>query len=426
MKGLGMREIDRHRGRKHSGQYDRPKWFVHNGVNYRVPSEYHSNVPCASILSDEYGMPSPVTRKYLDDPGRSSEGLHKNPLRRLFEYERSLWPSHGFISPYKDDSGRARRDEREYELWLLWNRGRIEEMMNQDVDEEIDWPHNRAINYAKPRGGLPGVMETPRRRARRMHRPTREYNRPPHRPHGSVDPRDPINRPPVIPNAMNSIPRVTNSLPSSLYENVGDRHPRRRPTNIRLPGPRNTQRTSHPVYGTRRYGEPPGRLGPHIVDHRGHSLRRRNPFIHDDDLQDEGRTEFITPHPGFHREPRIHRPHRFSDDEDEDEDEEDTRSHFSTGSYTRLRHDLPPRIVYPPIYPYHGRPLDRHHEVELDDEDEDELFHSDGDYVHRGRVPYGIGIGRESRRARVGRRGYDLEDLDYGLSGDEDEYLLRH
>lgn len=429
MKGLGMREIDRHikgekKGRKYSGEYDRPKWFFHDGVNYRVPPEYHSNVPCTSDPVDDYGMLSPETQKYLDKPGRSSEGLGKDPVRGTFELDRSQWRSLGFISPYEGVQGRIERDQKEYVFWLFHNRERVEEMMNQDFDER-DWPYNYLANHAQRRRSPLRVIEhahrrNPRTPHERHDRFARIDNRPHHRAHGSFDPRDPKNRPPVPPNARNFIPRVTNRLSSSLYRNAGSRHPHQYPTDIRLPSSR-TNRASYPAYGIYGYGERPGRLGPHIVDNRGHRLRGRNPFINGDELQDEGRPEFITPHRGFRRQPRIHRPHHFlDDDEDEDEDEEDVRSQFSTRSYTRHRDNLSPEIMYPHIGPHHGRPLGLHHNYEFDDEDE--LYRPIGEYVRRRRDPYGIGIGR----VRDGRRGYGREDLDYDFSDDEDELLLYH
>ena len=417
-----MREIDRHikdgkKGRNYSGECDRPKWFFSDGVNHPIPPEFYSDKPCTRIPVDDYGMQSLATRKYLDDPGRSSQGLNEDRVWQMFEHDRSQWPSLGYISPYKNHPGRKRRDDQEFVLWRHWNKGRVARLMDQDFDEEPDWPYDYAV-----RGKPPGVSEYAHRRDARMPYQTRRrprvYNRPQYQ-RGPIDYRDPKYRPPVPPNAMNSIPRATNRLPSSLYQNISSRHSHRHPADIRLPNPR-TNRASHPAYGIRGYGEPLGQLGPHTVDNRGHRQRRGNPFIYDDELQDEERTEFITRHPSLHRQPRIRRPHHFLDD-GEEEDEEDTRSHFSTGSYDRV----PPQIVYPPIPPYYGRPLDHDPEFELDDEDEDELFRPNGEYLHSKRGPYGIGIGREGRRVRAGRRGYDREDLDYEFSGDEDDFF-RH
>ena len=428
-----MREIDRceKKGRNYSGNYNRPKYFFHNGVNYPVPPELHNDKPYHVHDYEDYG----VTQKYLDEPGRSSEGLAKNTVTRQFEYDRSQWPRQGFISPFKDVRGRALRDEGEFKLWRYWHphQERIEELMDREFDEGYNREYNHIGGNPRQRGRPPRIIGNAHRKVRlEPHRQRRDlaiYDRPSHRQHGSIDIRDPKNRPPYPTSGMNSIQIGKADLPSSIYQHARGRHPQRYPAGIRVPGSRETNRAPHPAYETRGgYGEPPGRLSPHIIDNRGHTLRGRRPLNYDDDyeFQDEGRPEFI--HPGISRHPTLHGHHPFTNDDDDDEDKDDTHSHHSTGSYQRHRRGLSPHIVYPPFHPYHGRPLGHSrridpHEFVIDHENEyeDELFRRSGRYVRPRRGHYGIGIGREGGPVRVGRRGYDGDDLDYGFSGDEDE-----
>ena len=421
MKGLGMREMDRYikdekKGRNYSGNYNRPKFFFHNGINYPVPPELYNDKPYQIIDYEDY-----VTQEYLAEPGRSFEGLAENPILRQFEYDRSQWSRQGFISPFKDVRGRALRDEGEFKLWRYWHphRERIEEIMDRQFDEGYNKEYNLIGGNPRQRGRPPGIMGQAHRKARvEPHRQRRDfatYNRPSHRQHGLIDIRDPKNCPPYPTSGINSIQIAPEGLPSSTYQHPRGRHPQRYPAGIRVPGTRDINRAPHPVYGSRGgYGEPPRRPGPHIGDNRRHGLERERPLIYDDgyETQDEWRPEFI--HPGIHR----HYP--FTNDDDDDDDEHDIHSHHSTGSYQRHPRGPSPRIIYSPLAPYYGRPLGHsrrihRHDLEIDDEDEyeDELFRRSGRYGRPRRGHYDIGIGR---------RGYDGDDLDYGFSGDEDEF----
>ena len=435
MKGLGMREIDRYikdeqKGRNYSGKYNRPKFFSHNGINYPLPPELYNDKPYHIHDYEDYG----VTQKYLDEPGRSSEGLAKNPLTRQFEHDRSQWPRQGFTSPFKDVRGRALRDEGEFKLWCYWHphRERIEEIMDDEFDEGYNREYNHIGGNRRQRSRPPGIIRNAHRKVSlEPHRQRRDlaiYNRPSHRQHGSIDIRDPKNRPPYPTSGINSIQIGTADLPSSIHQRARGRHPQRYPAGIRVPGSRDTNHPPHPAYGIRGgYGEPPGRLSPHIMDNRRHRLRGRRPLMCDDDyeIQDEGRPEFV--YPGIHRHPALHRHHPFTTD---DEDEEDTHSHHSTRSYQRHRRGLSPRIVYSSLPPYYGRHLGHSrrtdpHEfvIDAEDEDDNELLRRSGRYVRPGRGHYGIGSERERGCVRVGRRGYDGDDLDYEFSGDEGEFF---
>ena len=427
MKGLGMREIDRYikdekKGRNHSGNHDRPKYFLHNGDNHPVPPHLHGDKPYKIPDYEYYGIElDPVTRKYLDEPGRSSEGLARNRITRRFEYDRSQWPRLGFISPAKEVRGRALRDEQEFKLWRYWHPRRevIEEMMDEDFDGGYNREYIRVGGNPRQRGRPPGIIEQAHRKGRvephRPHRAFATYDRPSHRQQGLIDITDPRNRPPYPSSGINSIQIAPEGLPNSIYQRARGRHPQRYPAGVRVPGFRDTLRAPHPAYETRGgYGEPSGRPGPHVHmrDNHGHRLGRRNPLIYDNvyETQDEGRPEFN--HPDIH-------PHYPFTNDDEDEDEHDTHSHHSTGSYQRHRRGLSPDYVYPQLPPYYGRPLghsrrNNRHELEFVDENEfeDELF--SGRYVRPRRGYHGIGIGR---------RGYDGDDLNYGFSGDDDEFF---
>ena len=430
MRGLGMRGTDKYikdqqRGRKVTGNYNRPKVFQHHGDNYPVvPPELYGDEPFKIPPGYVDYNTALVTEKYLDDSRRKSEGLSGDYVWRLFEYDRSRWPLYGFISPYKSVRGRATRDEQEFRLWHHWHpvRDKLQERMNEESDEGYDSPYNRIDNDAQLRGVLPGADRyLARRRGQQSYGQRRgavSYNRPRHHQRGYVDYRNPIYRPPYPDYDTNLVQRDTERPPQGPHDIRRDRNPRRHPPTRRLRGPRGTGHPQHPPYGVLenemrqgRFGQPAGDYYPtrpsggnHVIyDHRN---------IFDDDV-----TPFVPRRPHPH-----HRPHQLHE-EGEDEDEESTMSQHSTGSYVRRPS---PEIVYPVPAPYHGRPLGynsrRHgrHEGDIDDEDgEDEPFLGRRGRMGRRRGVYGIG--REGGRIRVGPRGYDREDLGFVLSGDEDD-----
>ena len=424
-----MREMNRYikdqnRARNYSGNYNRPKFFLHNGVNYPVPPDLHSDKPF-HVLPPLGFEPNPVTRKYLADPRRNSEGLAKDYDKRLFEYDRSMWSRQGFISPYENVRGRTTRDDLEFALWHHWhpNQEGIEERMDLESNEgyyrSFPYIDNNARLRGRPPGGTKHAYHRNHQDLYQSRRRADGYNRPRYRQRGSVDIRDPKNRPPYPRHEINSVQTGAHGLPSTIYQPIGRRHSQRYPTGIRLPNPRDVNHLQHPLHEIRGYGEPPQRPDHPVMDHHGRRPRGQNPFIYDGyDIQDDTRPVFLPP------PPRIHPYHHLNDDdEDEDEDEEDIRSQHSTGSYTRGR--PPPHIVWPGLPPYHGRPLGHsrrtgRHEYDINDEEDDELFRRSGGYMRRRRGRYGIG--REGGRVRVGLRGYDGEGLDYGFSGDEDDF----
>ena len=430
MRGLGMRGTDKYikdqqRGRKVTGNYNRPKVFQHHGDNYPVdPRELYGDEPFQLPPGYAKYNTALVTGKYLDDSRRKSEGLSKDYIWRLFEYNRSQWPLYGFISPHKHDRGRARRDEQEFRLWHHWHpvREKLQEIMNEEADEEYDSPYDRIDNDAQLRGVLPGPDRyLARRRYQQPYGQRRgavSHNRPRHHQRGLVDHRNPIYRPPYPGFDTDLIQRGTERRPQGPHGIRREKNPRQHPPTRRLQGPRGTGHPQHPPYGILgngmqqgRFGQPPGDYYPTRPNRGNHVL-----FDHYDILDDNG--PFFVPR----REHPHHRPHALHE-EDEDEDEEDTMSQHSTGSYVRR---LSPEIVYPVPAPYHGRPLGHHsrrhgrHEDNIDDEDdEDELFLGRrGNMGRRGGV---YGLGREGGRIRVGPRGYDREDLGYVFSGDEDD-----
>ena len=122
MRGLGMREIDRHikshkRGRKELDKYDRPKPFLPNrhGGDYPMPLGVHNN---RSIEFAPYTTGEDITllgSRYLDGHHGSLGGLPDDYVWRLFEWERSR---QGYISPFKNVHGRKARERMEFEDWL--------------------------------------------------------------------------------------------------------------------------------------------------------------------------------------------------------------------------------------------------------------------------------------------------------------------
>lgn len=434
MRGLGMRDTNRYikdqkRGRKDIDNFNRPKFFSHDGKNYRVlPSELHGDKHYK--IPHAYHDPTTalVMRKYLEDPQRSFAGLSESYVWRQFEYERSQWPLRNFTSPYKNDRGRTKRDEHEFILWHHHHpfRQEIEERMDEELEEGCDRPYDRILHKMQLRGGLPGgnlhVIPRNYQEPYRQRRSGAIYNRPGHRQRGSVDYRDPIFRPPYPSDDTNPVQRTTQRAAHGPHEGRSNRHPQLFSTGRRSHGPRGAAHSRYPVMeipgnsaGGGRFGQPP--RDPYVS-----RFTRGNPMIFNDPtFLDDALPTFL---------PRRGDPHRHHDHHlhDEDEDEDDFTSQHSTGSY--VRHPSP-QIIYPAPAPYHGRALRHshrrrhgHHEDYADDDDDDDDEHFLGRRGHMGGRRGLFSLGRDGGRGiRVGLGGHGREDLEYGYSGDEDDLL---
>ncbi len=343
------------RGRPDPGEFDRPRAPYGEGNNRmpfgRSPHHHRGN----------------------------SEGLSFHYLERLFDYERDhLWPSRGFISPYKDYPGRTARRRREFELWLHWHpvRDYVELRMFYDYERGYGWPYGYNLNShhrSSPRQSRSIDIRDPR-------------SRPPYITDRSVyGPPDPIERSAYIQKLTGDIPR------EARRDCMGRVHERHSHTQ-RPHGAGGRNHPQHPFY------EPPrdrSRYPPprRHHEHRDRSTsRRRHPRTNPD----------YDPHfsNGYHpyKHPRTHHhpPHEY-EDEDEDDFSDDLSSQSSNESYIRT-----------PRHNRRSRP--RRHETYTDDED------GDGYFNHRGRG----GSRRDSGRSRRGSRHYDGEHVDYDFSGDED------
>ena len=414
MRGLGMRDTERHiknkhRGRKDLDNYNRPKPLLLNGDGgiYPMPGGVRGNrsFKFPPYMADE--DMALVGTNYLDAPQGALGGLKGGYVWRLFEYERSQWPRQGFISPYRGHRGRATRDELEFELWLQWhpNRGTLEEKMDGDYGRGYVRPpnciHNDLRKFSRLIGELGhsgfGLNQEPYRprRGRTGHK------RPPHRQRGFIDIRDPKYRPPYPDYGTNGIHRGTHRPPFETFPGRRGRHSRRyRPPRI-FPDARNAFRSPHPMFGDPGHGMRRGSLGRPVEDYYPSTGGRTHPRIYAGfDPRSQGRDLFVP------RIPRPRHPHHHLPDEDEfDFEDEDSGSQRSF-------------IRRPP--PFHSGPLrpDRY-ETYMDDEDEDEFFGGRGGYLGRGRDSFGIG--GERGMFGYGNRGYGRGEVDYGFSGDDDD-----
>ena len=139
MRGLGMRELDRHiktqkRGRRDLNKYDRP-----------MSLEVHRkrNIGVSPYLTDE--DIALLDGRYPDGHHGSLGGLSDDYVWRLFEYERSLLLRQGIISPFENVRGREARKNLEFELWLRTHsdRERLEAIMARGHDRGCVWPDNQ-------------------------------------------------------------------------------------------------------------------------------------------------------------------------------------------------------------------------------------------------------------------------------------------
>lgn len=447
-RGLGMSGVnkytrDQERGRKDSKNYDRPEFFSHgdDGENYPVPRELHGHKN--SVLIPHVGCDTTsVPGKYLDDPRRNAEGLTGSYVDRLFEHERSQWPRLGFTSPYKNDRGRTKRNANEFKLWLDRHpyHAELVKRMDEEYDKGHDSPYYR-IDDARRRSGPPvGIGNVDRRDKRERYRQPRDsgiYTRPAYRRRGSIDHQDPQYCPPYPTCDMIVVQGGTDRSPNGIHPALRKRQKQRRHHAIgRSQVPRDTGRSPF-----RAHGAPGHKAQPQLSPRLLRDLYPRRPRIGtrliyaDYDARNEDSPAFVPQ--GLQRQrhhPRLEQYGHEEDDDDDDEDddddddddEEDDSSHLSNISYVRDR--LSPEIVPASLPPYNARPSrhGRHngryeYDTDEEEEEEEEPYRRRGGLTSRRSGLYGIG--REGGRVRVGPRGYEREDLDYGcgFGGDEDD-----
>ena len=152
MRGLGMREIDRHiknqkRGRRDLDKYDRPKSFSHNqhgGGSYPTPLGAHANGNnefSPYMTEEDFAL---LGSRDLDGYNGSLGGLSDDYLWRLFEWERPLLRREGHTTDVRNVRGREARNHLEFEHWLRTHphRERLEAIRARDHDRGCVGPDN--------------------------------------------------------------------------------------------------------------------------------------------------------------------------------------------------------------------------------------------------------------------------------------------